>query len=146
MSYMTDGLTFNTLRGANKARIPQFKNKKGKRAHSKEDGSDWLLSQWVNATAGEGGEMAEALLVFKALGRAANLVKKVERGDLALEEARKDLSKELADVAIYLDITAYRAGVDLGRAVIDKFNEVSVRVGSTVRIADDGSDWHHDAA
>ena len=71
-------LTFTTLRSANTTRIPQFKNRKGQPAHEKADGSDWKLSAWCNAICGE-------------LGEAANLVKKIERGDFSLEEARDDL-------------------------------------------------------
>ena len=127
MSYLTNGLVFNVLREANKARLPTFKNGKGEPAHSMPDGSDWKLSAWSNAVLGE-------------LGEAANIIKKVERGDLTLDEARPALAKEFADVQIYLDLLAFRAGVDLGRATIDKFNEVSARVGSRVRLAAD--DWH----
>ncbi|MFA7504246.1 MAG: MazG-like family protein [Burkholderiaceae bacterium] len=128
---MTDGLTFNALRGANKARLPQFKNGRGEPAHSRPDGSDWALSTWCNAVLGE-------------LGEAANLIKKIERGDITLDDAREALGKELADVVTYLDILAFRAGVDLGRATIDKFNEVSARVGANVRLRAD--DWYYDAA
>lgn len=56
MSYLGDGLSFNTLRGANKARLPQFKNAKGELAHSEPDGSDWTLGEWCTAVAGELGE------------------------------------------------------------------------------------------
>jgi len=127
MGYLTNGLTFNTLRGANVQRLPEFKNKKGEPAHSKPDGSDWKLSAWSNAVCGE-------------LGEAANLIKKIERGDVSLDEARADLARELADVVTYLDILAFRAGIDLGEATIAKFNEVSKRVGSRVWI--DHEDWH----
>lgn len=128
MGYMTNGLTFNTLRGGNIKRLPQFKNKKGEPAHSAADGSDWALSAWSNAVCGE-------------LGEAANLIKKIERGDFTLEEAREELGKELADVVTYLDILAFRAGIDLGQATMDKWNEVSIRVGSNVRI--DAEDWRY---
>ena len=128
MGYMTDGLTFNALRGANKARLPQFKNSKGEPAHEKEDGSDWSLAEWMNAVAGE-------------LGEAANIIKKVRRGDLTLEEARPMLAEEFADIVTYLDITAMQAGVDLGKATQEKFNKVSKRVGSSVRL--DADDWHY---
>lgn len=143
MGYMTNGLTFNALRGANTARLPQFKNKHGKLAHAEEDGSDWSPAQWLQAVVGE-------------LGEFANIRKKFERGDLTREQYETEARKELADVTIYLDILAKRCldgvfcgrvtevhptGVDLGRAVIDKFNEVSERVGSTVRLEAD--DWHH---
>lgn len=139
MGYGTDGLTFNTLRGANQARLPQFKNKHGERAHSMPDGSDWTPAQWLQALTGE-------------LGEYANVRKKYERGDLTFEEFRCEAAKELADVQTYLDILAMRCldsdgsahptGIDLGRATVEKFNEVSARVGSAVYIGSDG-DWHY---
>lgn len=114
-------LTFGALRGANLARLPQFKNGRGGPAHSESDGSDWCLAQWSNAVLGE-------------LGEAANIIKKIERGDMTLEEARPSLAREFADVQTYLDILAFRAGVDLGEATVEKWNEVSERVGSSVRL------------
>ncbi len=114
-------MTFAILRQANVARLPRFKNRLGLPAHSKADGSDWVLSTWCNAVLGE-------------LGELANLIKKVERGDLTIDEAREALGKECADVATYLDILAFRLGVDLGQAVVDKFNEVSRRVDAGVFI------------
>lgn len=128
MGYGHNSLNFDALRGANKARLPQFKNRKGEPAHSEADGSDWKLSAWCNAVTGE-------------LGELANLIKKIERGDISLDDARESVGKELADVVTYLDILAFRCGVDLGRVTVDKFNEVSVRVGSTIRLAND--DWHY---
>lgn len=131
MGYAPTGLNLDALRGANVNRLPTFKNAKGQPAHSEPDGSDWALSAWCNAVTGE-------------LGGAANLIKKVERGDLTLDEARPALAKEFADVLTYLDILAFRAGVDLGAATVAKFNEVSVRVGSPVRL--EPADWHYVAA
>ncbi len=127
MGYMTDGLTFNTLRGANVARLPTFKNRKGQLAHAKADGSDWSPAQWLQATVGE-------------LGEYANIRKKFERGDLTEAEFMREAANELADVQIYLDLLAFRLGIDLGRATMDKFNEVSERIGSPIRI--DADDWH----
>lgn len=114
-------LTFDTLRKANIARLPEFKNSKGLPAHSKEDGSDWSSAQWLQAVIGE-------------LGEYANVMKKVERGDLTFEEAKPSIEKELADVMTYLDILAFRLGVDLAKATENKFNEVSERVGCSLRI------------
>lgn len=127
MGYLTNGLTLNALRGANVARLPLFKNAKGEPAHSQPDGSDWALSTWCNAVLGE-------------LGELANLIKKIERGDCTLEEKRLEVGKELADVLTYLDILAFRCGVDLGQATIDKFNEVSLRVDVPIRLRAD--DWY----
>jgi NTP pyrophosphatase (non-canonical NTP hydrolase) len=138
MGYGTNGLTFNALHSANMARLPQFKNCKGELAHSKTDGSDWSPAQWLQAVMGE-------------LGEYANKRKKFERGDITFEEFEIEAGKELADVQTYLSILAARClddegcahpdGIDLGQATIDKFNEVSERVGSTVRLAAD--DWHY---
>ena len=114
-------MDFQTLRDANIRRLPQFKNAKGQPAHSQPDGSDWSLAEWCNAVTGE-------------LGEAANLIKKVQRVDYTLEEARQDLADEFADIVTYLDILAMRAGVDLGEATRSKFNMVSTRVGSDVFI------------
>lgn len=121
-------LNFDTLRQANLLRLPRFKNRRGEPAHSEPDGSDWALSAWSNATLGE-------------LGEAANLIKKIERGDMTLNDARQELAKELADVQIYLDLLAFRAGIDLGEATRLKFNEVSDRIGaaSAVYIRSDGA-------
>ena len=127
MGHGTDGLKFNTLRGANMRLSAEFKDRHGRLAHSEPDGSDWSVSEWLEAVVGE-------------LGEFANLHKKVRRGDFTMDEAKQGLADELADVVIYLDILAFRLGVNLGEAVMSKFNRVSVRVGSRVRVAAD--DWH----
>lgn len=128
MGYMTDGLTFNTLRSANVNRLPTFKNSKGEPAHSMPDGSDWSPAQWLQAVTGE-------------LGEYANLRKKYERGDIDEQEFRTEAKYELADIVTYLDILAFQLNIDLGSAVIEKFNFVSVRVGSPIKILSDGSDF-----
>ena len=125
-------LSFATLRCANTERLPQFRNKLGGLAHSQPDGSDWTPAQWLQAVVGE-------------LGEYANIRKKFERGDIGLDEYAELAAKELADVQTYLDILARRCldipgtphpeGVDLGAATVAKFNEVSERVGSSIRIA-----------
>jgi len=115
------GLELNNLRNANVNRLPLFKNRKGDIAHSISDGSDWKLSAWSNAVCGE-------------LGELANLIKKVERGDFSLEEKRGEIGDEIADVLIYLDILAFRAGVDLSEATIRKFNAVSDKVDCEIKL------------
>lgn len=129
MGYMTDGLTFNVLRQANTKRLPHFRNSKGELSHSKEDGSDWAPAQWLQAVIGE-------------LGEYANMRKKFERGDISSLTFKEEAEKELADVVIYLDILAKQLNIDLGRAILDKFNYISARVGSPIQINDDGSDYH----
>lgn len=115
-------LTFNALRAANIARIPLFRDANGKLCHN-HDGSDWSASDWMMALVGE-------------LGELANFLKKVKRGDYSEHDdgVMTHVAKEMADVQIYLDILAFRLGVDLGRATLEKFNEVSERVKCDVRI------------
>ncbi len=135
-------LTFKALREANLARLPLFKNKQGGPAHNTADGSDWKLTQWVNAIAGELGEFSEQILTLmmaRAIGNLANTTKKMERGDYpntleANEYLASCLENELADVLIYADLVAFRLGFDLDAAVVSKFNEVSRRVGCDVFI------------
>lgn len=79
---------------------------------------DWSLADWSNALAGETGEMC-------------NLVKKIRRGD---DIDVKEVGKELADIIIYADIIASQLGLNLSDCIIQKFNEVSDRVGSDVKI------------
>ena len=82
---------------------------------------DWSPCDWMCATAGE-------------LGEAANLIKKLRRGE---QIAGEQIADELADVVIYLDLFAARLRIDLGLAVQRKFDVVSVRVGSSVRLGDE---------
>lgn len=129
MGYGTDGMTFNTLRQANVARLPLFKNKHGEPAHSKADGSDWSDAEWLQAVVGE-------------LGEYANLRKKLQRGDISGPEAKKMLADELADVVIYIDILAFRLGTNLGAAVMEKWNETSKRVDCKLYVDAEGLHEH----
>jgi NTP pyrophosphatase (non-canonical NTP hydrolase) len=100
--------------------------------------TDWSLSQWSNAVAGETGELC-------------NIIKKVERGDYhkrpenhsdnpefkqayAAAQYRQDIAKEAADIVIYLDLLCTREGIDLGAEIVKKFNEVSERVKCSITI------------
>jgi len=128
MSYGTNGLSFRTLREANKQRLPLFRDANGEICHKEPDGSDWSPAEWLQAVVGE-------------LGELANILKKVRRGDYPIEKALPEIRKEFADVAIYLDLFALQYGFDLGEAIRQKFNEVSHRVGADVFIGAD-DDWH----
>ena len=47
---------------------------------------------------------------------------------------KKDIADKVADVFTYLDLLAESLDIDLSKAVIEKFNEVSERVGFPDRI------------
>lgn len=93
--------------------------------------TEWSLSDWATAATGE-------------LGEAANLIKKIRRRDFKLTDVvgkgrgmitiHEWLGNELADVVIYVDLLAARAGINLGKAVRRKFNEVSTRTKSSYRL------------
>lgn len=123
------GLSFATLREANRQRLPQFKDAQGRPAHKMADGSDWSPAEWGEAVTGE-------------LGELANLMKKVRRGDFDMNDpdtahkVQVDIAREFADIQTYLDIYAMQMGVDLGEATRMKFNEVSRRVGAQVFLAE----------
>ncbi|MDZ7711723.1 MAG: MazG-like family protein [Rhodovibrio sp.] len=71
-------------------------------------------------------------------GELANLLKKVQRGDVSRNDPR--IADEFADVLIYLDLLAAEMGVNLSEAVTCKFNQTSEKVGSTVFLRTE-ADW-----
>lgn len=79
----------------------------------------WSVADWALAMIGEAGEVG-------------NAVKKLNRGDGDVAA----VAKELADTVIYCDLLAARLDIDLGAAVRAKFNEVSDRVGSDIKLVD----------
>lgn len=82
---------------------------------------DWTPSQWLQALVGEVGEYA-------------NLRKKHERGDIDAATFKRLAEGELADIQCYLVLLADRLGIDLASATVAKFNEVSDRIGSVLRL------------
>jgi NTP pyrophosphatase (non-canonical NTP hydrolase) len=104
-------LTFRALRAANVLRKARW--------HGETD--EWTGADWSNAMCGEAGE-------------AANIVKKLRRHETRtgteyntpeVEALLPRLAEELADVVIYCDLLAAKYGLDLGSAVVGKFNHVS---------------------
>lgn len=90
---------------------------------------DWSPSDWLTCVMGEVGELA-------------HLFKDERRGDYVSKRA---IARELADIVIYLDLLAQRLSVNLGDAVVEKFNITSRNIGSDVRLEDvqeayDGAD------
>lgn len=117
LSNPTKQLTFNKFRAANVARCLKW--------HPKGIES-WSSADWLTAVTGELGELAS---LIKMRNR--------ERDGLPgnkFSPTDKQIADELADILTYLDLLAEALGVDLGRAAIEKFNEVSERVGFPDRI------------
>jgi NTP pyrophosphatase (non-canonical NTP hydrolase) len=71
------------------------------------------------------------------MGEVCNIIKKLERERLGLAGSRSTiaaLAKELADVAIYTSLIAIKARINLDRAVMEKFNETSHKLGFVTRL------------
>lgn len=72
-------------------------------------------------------------------GEACNVIKKIERERHGWRGSRANvdqLAEELADVVIVADLIATQCGIDLSKAVIDKFNATSDKNRISVRISD----------
>lgn len=79
---------------------------------------EWSPTDWMCCVAGE-------------VGEAANLIKKLKRGERIDTHV---IGLELADAVTYIDLLMTRLGLDLGVYVRSKFNRVSDRVGSSVKL------------
>jgi len=78
----------------------------------------WSPAEWLMCLVGEVGELASEL-------------KKLRRGDdVPMEKIRH----EIGDIQAYLDLLADSLDVDLGEATKEKFNIVSLRTNSKVRL------------
>ena len=78
----------------------------------------WSGTDYACALSGEVGELC-------------NFIKKMKRGE---KVPKSKLAKEMADIQCYLDLIAARYDVDLAEVTIDKFNEVSDRKKSNIRL------------
>lgn len=110
-------LDFDTFRSANVVRCLKW--------HPLGVGS-WSSSDWVTAIVGELGEMA-SLIKMRNRERDGLIGNKFSPTD-------RQIANEAADVFTYLDLFCAANGIDLGAAVVAKFNEISERVGFPDRI------------
>jgi len=96
--------------------------------------NEWSPSEWACAMAGEAGEACNEV---KKLCRLAVTPEQIPPGSAAAAEAgtrTAAIADELADVVCYVDLLAARLGIDLAEAIRSKFNHVSAKVGSAVRL------------
>ena len=96
---------------------------------------DWGLSEWMIGVAEEAGEIAGAIKRLNRLrsGYYDNLMSSEEK-ERFKQKQENNLGEEIADTICYLMLLANEANVDLDKAIIDKFNEVSDRMKSDVRL------------
>ena len=104
------------LRAANQRRLhtsPYYSDKAAA-------GPEW----WALCAAGEMGETCDAV---------KKLVTNHKRDPLK-RKTREDIGEEIADTVIYLDLLAASLGLDMWTIIRNKFNAVSDRVGSDVKL------------
>jgi len=92
--------------------------------------ASWSPTDWACAMAGEAGEACNAVKKLRRLADGTNTAKDPQTE----ADALKAIGAELADTIIYIDLLAARLGLDLSVEVQAKFNEVSRRMNSTVRL------------
>lgn len=120
MGYLTNGVTFNTLRDANVNRQKEWPGNE----HAD-------VAFRTIEVAGEAGELAEAVKKFL----------RAERGIKGSTATRDDVASEMGDLLVSLDLLANQMGINLGEAVRAKFNATSEKYGMRTYIGSDG-DWH----
>lgn len=113
-------MNLNELRTANVARCEQVFHPL----------NSWSPTDWACAMAGESGEACNAVKKLRRMDGGTNTAKDPK----TREECVEIIAKELADLVIYADLLAARLEINLGSAVKSKFNEVSDRMNSTVRL------------
>ena len=82
------------------------------------------LAHWALGIAEEAGEVAGVVYAMDH---------RPQKG-----KTMQDLADEIADVVSYCDLLAQRIGRNLDDVLRDKWNRVSVRVGSPLRLPEEG--------
>ncbi len=112
---MKSSLTFEQLRKANRARS-------AKHFHPLEE---WSETDWAICLAGEVGELCNYIKKRK---------RKINGKPMPKDAYLLDCKKEIGDVLAYTDLIAQRFGFRLEDCIRDKFNEVSDRIGSKIKL------------
>lgn len=119
-------LTFADFRAINARRCGRW-HKKGM--------EEWSVADWAVAMAGEAGEVCNAVKKLRRVECDALNINEPGRQLSTVDEAVKQIGKEIADTLIYLDLLALRLGLDLEAELIAKFNETSARYDFPERLS-----------
>jgi NTP pyrophosphatase (non-canonical NTP hydrolase) len=131
MAHSLTGLTFDALRAANVKRCESAFHPL----------AEWSPTDWACSLAGECGEACNEVKKLRriaespeALAAKTNTPNKYAEGDEQYAARTEKVGHELADIVIYADLLAARLGINLADAVAAKFNTVSDRVGSPIKL------------
>ena len=93
----------------------------------------WSPTDWATALAGETGEACNEVKKLRRLAESPEtLVDETKYGEY--QSRVNALGDELGDIVAYADLLAARFGLDLGECVRRKFNEVSDRRKSSIKL------------
>lgn len=84
--------------------------------------NDWTLADWLTATCGELGELANVVKKMKRYEQNIQSNNNILPADFALK-----LSEEIGGTFLYLDLFTQRAGLQLIDVIPYEFNRVSTR-------------------
>lgn len=101
-----------------------------------EDMEPWSGADWSNAMQGEAGEAGNVVKKMRRIETKRRRMFEVMSDEDSREYnlLRQSLAEELADTIIYAAILADFYGIDLGGAVVEKFNDVSELRGFEERL------------
>lgn len=119
-------LSFEELRKANESRCKRWHPGGIK---------DWSISDWAVATAGELGEMCNAIKKLnRILTNAQNINLEEGRSIVEVSDAIEKIGREAGDTQVYLDLLCQRIGVSLEEYTKKVFNQKSVEYGFSERL------------
>lgn len=93
---------------------------------------EWTVSDWAVATAGECGEICDAVKKLRRIECAVE--SKNARQPENATDAILDIAKEIGDTAVYLDLLSQRLGLKLEDCIRNTFNRISEREGMPQRL------------
>lgn len=93
---------------------------------------EWSVADWAVATAGECGEICDAVKKLRRIE--CSVESKNTRQPENAVDAILDIAKEIGDTAVYLDLLAQRLGLNLEDCIRNTFNRISEREGMPQRL------------
>lgn len=91
--------------------------------------SEWSVLEWAGAASGEAGEATNVAKKMSRFDKGFSIAR--ARAGMSRDELKVLLAKEMADTIHYYILLARSESIDLEKAIVDRFNEKSVEIGST---------------
>ena len=115
-------------------KLSQVNYRRCRRWHNSADLSDWSISDWACAMAGEAGEICNAVKKLNRLRDKLPSKNDPDRQINSYKEAKSKIGEEIADTVLYLNLLSIRLDIDFEKEIVDKFNSVSKKYGFPERL------------